>query len=177
MCLVAHEKLGRLLQPGGHIEAADASLEAAALREAREETALELELHPDGAEAVRPRHPRIPERPGEPAHWHLDVRYLVVGRGEPCDGAAWHPLGAAGDVSVDAPARRCSAQKPGVRLERRAGSTGAPRPARDVVARGATSFGASAWKIDASTWIWSRPGPSSNCPPPYRAIPLRAQAS
>jgi 8-oxo-dGTP pyrophosphatase MutT (NUDIX family) len=100
VCLVAHAKLGRLLQPGGHVEPSDATLEAAALREAQEETALELAFHP---EAPRPFdldiHP-IPERPGEPAHFHLDVRYLVVGSGEPCDGAAWHPIGEAGDESV-----------------------------------------------------------------------------
>src|SRR5439155_5821254 len=35
-CLVEHAKLGRLLQPGGHLEPDDASLEAAALREAHE---------------------------------------------------------------------------------------------------------------------------------------------
>ena len=42
----------------------------------------------------------IPARPGEPAHFHLDVRYLVVGRGDPCAGAAWYPVGEAGDESV-----------------------------------------------------------------------------
>jgi hypothetical protein len=43
----------------------------------------------------------IPDRPGEPAHFHLDVRYLLVGRGEPGAGAAWHAIGKAGDRSVD----------------------------------------------------------------------------
>jgi 8-oxo-dGTP pyrophosphatase MutT (NUDIX family) len=99
-CLVAHEKLGRLLQPGGHIEDEDESLEAAALREASEETALELELHPTAPRPLDLDIHEIPERPGEPAHWHLDIRYLVVGRGEPRSGAAWHPLASAGDASV-----------------------------------------------------------------------------
>ena len=99
-CLVQHVKLNRLLQPGGHVEQSDISLEAAALREAHEETALEVALH-----AVAPRpfdldiH-EIPARPGEPAHFHLDVRYLIVGRGEPCAGAGWYPIGEAGDESV-----------------------------------------------------------------------------
>jgi len=29
------------------------------------------------------------------------VRYLLVGRGEPCAGAAWYELGTAGDESVE----------------------------------------------------------------------------
>jgi 8-oxo-dGTP pyrophosphatase MutT (NUDIX family) len=100
VCLVEHAKLGRLLQPGGHVEAADPTLEAAALREAQEETALELEFHPTAPRPFDLDIHEIPERPGEPAHFHLDVRYLLIGRGEPCEGAAWYVLGATGDASV-----------------------------------------------------------------------------
>jgi 8-oxo-dGTP pyrophosphatase MutT (NUDIX family) len=99
-CLVQHVKLDRLLQPGGHIEPSDGSLEEAALREAHEETTLEVELHPTAPRPFDVDIHEIPERPGEPAHFHLDVRYLLVGRGTPCTGAAWYAIGAAGDESV-----------------------------------------------------------------------------
>ncbi len=99
-CLVAHAKLDRLLQPGGHVESVDTCLEDAALREAREETGLELELHPKAPRPFDLDVHGIPARGDEPAHFHLDVRYLVVGRGEPGDGAAWYPVGEAGDGSV-----------------------------------------------------------------------------
>ena len=110
-CLVHHVKLGRLLQPGGHVEPLDACLEDAALREALEETGLSLELHPT---APRPFdvdiHP-IPALRDEPAHFHLDIRYLVVGRGEPGPNAAWYAVGEAGDGSVARLAAKAAAYR------------------------------------------------------------------
>jgi hypothetical protein len=60
-----------------------------------------LTLHPTAPRPFDLDIHQIPEWPGEPAHHHLDVRYLVIGHGEPCAGAAWHPLGEVGDGSVD----------------------------------------------------------------------------
>lgn len=79
VCLVLHGKLNRWLQPGGHADEADGGdLSRTALREAREETGLEVALH---AHAPRPLDVDvhvIPARKTEPEHRHLDVRYLVV---------------------------------------------------------------------------------------------------
>lgn len=79
VCLVLHKKLNRWLQPGGHADSFDeGQMERTALREAREETGLEVALH---ATAPRPLDVDvhvIPARTTEPEHRHLDVRYLVV---------------------------------------------------------------------------------------------------
>lgn len=77
--LLHHRKLDRWLQPGGHADPGETDGEQVALREAFEETGLTgLALH---ARAPRPLDVDvhdIPARPGEPAHLHLDLRYLVT---------------------------------------------------------------------------------------------------
>ena len=80
LLLIFHGKLHLWLQPGGHIDAGDSDVFAAARREATEETGLlalgrergfpdllDLDIHP------------IPPNPrkGEPAHEHFDVRIVL----------------------------------------------------------------------------------------------------
>jgi 8-oxo-dGTP pyrophosphatase MutT (NUDIX family) len=77
--LLHHRKLDRWLQPGGHAEAGEASGEVVALREAREETGIDaVELHPKAPRPLDVDVHAIPARPGEPAHAHLDLRYLAL---------------------------------------------------------------------------------------------------
>jgi 8-oxo-dGTP pyrophosphatase MutT (NUDIX family) len=79
VALVHHRKLGRWLQPGGHVEAADAEdLLATALREATEETGCPVVPHPTAPQPLDVDVHPIPSRGTEPAHLHLDVRFLVV---------------------------------------------------------------------------------------------------
>lgn len=72
--LMLHRKLGRWFQPGGHADG-DTNLAAVALREATEET---------GIEGLRVVVPAIDvdihrvDPPAEPAHLHLDTRFLVL---------------------------------------------------------------------------------------------------
>ena len=73
--LVLHRKVGRWLQPGGHCEVDDASLGAAALREATEESNVEGLMLVPGILHVD-RHP-APCNPGV-VEEHFDVRYLVL---------------------------------------------------------------------------------------------------
>lgn len=73
--LIHHAKIGRWLQPGGHADG-EGNLALVAVTEASEETgltglsvvtpAIDVDIHAIG------------ERPGEPAHHHLDLRFVVL---------------------------------------------------------------------------------------------------
>jgi len=79
--LLHHRKLGCWLQPGGHGDPGEQDGEQVALREAIEETGLAgLAPHPTASRPLDVDVHLIPARPGEPAHHHLDLRYLFVAR-------------------------------------------------------------------------------------------------
>lgn len=77
--LLHHRKLDRWLQPGGHADPGETRGEEVALREALEETGLQgLKLHPSAPRPLDVDVHDIPARGDDPAHQHLDLRYLVV---------------------------------------------------------------------------------------------------
>jgi 8-oxo-dGTP pyrophosphatase MutT (NUDIX family) len=118
VCLVHHAKLQRWLQPGGHIDSETEPVEAASLREAREETGLDVVLHPSAPRPFDVDVHTIPARKTEPQHEHLDVRFLVVARNpealthDPSEslGARWFSWDEAIQQADDASLRRLMAK-------------------------------------------------------------------
>ncbi|MGH9108396.1 MAG: NUDIX hydrolase [Acidimicrobiales bacterium] len=71
--LHVHRRLGRWLQPGGHVDPGETP-PSAALRESVEETGLSLD-HPPGG----PRLLQVDVHPAAGDHRHLDLCYLLLG--------------------------------------------------------------------------------------------------
>lgn len=81
LLLIRHPTLGRWLQPGGHIEAADASVLQAAIREVHEETGLADLISPLGEVPLDVQVQDIPATKSMPAHQHHDIRMLLTFEG------------------------------------------------------------------------------------------------
>ena len=75
MLLTLHARIGRWLQTGGHIESTDPTLEAAAVREAYEESGL-VDLAVEPSPLLLSKH-EVPCGTVRPTY-HLDVQYLVL---------------------------------------------------------------------------------------------------
>lgn len=73
--LTHHHKLDKWLQLGGHADG-EFDIASVAMREAREESGLTRLRLVSAAPFDVDRH-WIPERKGEPAHYHLDVRFMI----------------------------------------------------------------------------------------------------
>jgi 8-oxo-dGTP pyrophosphatase MutT (NUDIX family) len=113
--LLHHRKLGRWLQPGGHVDG-DPDVRAAALREAKEETGL-CSLRPAGGDIYDLDVHAIPARGSEPAHEHYDVRFaFTADPDEPIRANAeshevrWIPLEDLNSFEIDESVRRLAAK-------------------------------------------------------------------
>lgn len=115
LLLVQHPKLGRWLQPGGHVEPEDDDLASAALREAREETGL-TDLTFISREVFDVDVHVIPARRDEPEHRHFDVRFAFKASTreltleEGITGARWVPLAEVTAENSDASVARAAAK-------------------------------------------------------------------
>ena len=77
--LIFHQKLKLWLQPGGHVDPKDPSMQAVAARELAEETGVSKPItHPELSGPLAIDIHNIPARKSEPEHLHFDIRYLFV---------------------------------------------------------------------------------------------------
>jgi 8-oxo-dGTP pyrophosphatase MutT (NUDIX family) len=72
-----HQRMQRWMQVGGHFDPGETDALTVALREAREETALD-DLRPFTGEPLQVVIVPVPAGAEEPAHEHADIRYLLV---------------------------------------------------------------------------------------------------
>lgn len=120
LLLIRHRKLKMWLQPGGHFDAEDTSVDAATRREVAEETGISaLDPLADGGLFDVDVHD-IPALGAEPPHAHFDLRMAYVARtwalgdSDEVDGVRWVPLGEVRALQTDASVLRAVA-----RLQRR----------------------------------------------------------
>ncbi|MBX2878644.1 MAG: NUDIX hydrolase [Granulosicoccus sp.] len=103
--LTHHRKLDRWFQPGGHIEE-DSTIQAAALREAVEESGIN-EINLVSSEIFDIDVHRIPEKDSVPTHFHYDLRFLMIAENRQyrvsneSHDLAWIPLSSFDEHSVD----------------------------------------------------------------------------
>ncbi len=111
LMLIHHGRLGRWLQPGGHIESEDATLDEAARREIAEETGI-VSVERLGEGLVRIDVHSIPPSADEPSHVHVDlaVGYRAtswhIGPVEGVVDARWVPFDALAEFQTDDSVRR-----------------------------------------------------------------------
>ncbi|GHB60036.1 NUDIX hydrolase [Persicitalea jodogahamensis] len=72
--LMHHSKLNRWFQPGGHCDG-DSDVLRVAMKEAQEETGADVQPVTSSIFDVDVH--SIPARPGEPTHFHYDIRFLL----------------------------------------------------------------------------------------------------
>lgn len=76
--LIFHSKLKRWLQPGGHFESGENDPSVAAAREVLEETAMATRWPGSAPVLLDVDVHEIPARKTEPAHFHFDLRMLLI---------------------------------------------------------------------------------------------------
>ena len=109
--LTHHRKLGRWLQLGGHADG-DSDVQRVALREAQEESGMarfDCVARSDGFALLDVDIHGIPARPGEPAHDHFDLRFLLAAQpdqplriSEESTDLRWFPHGQMEEIANEA---------------------------------------------------------------------------